>query len=140
MAYYIGLDIGTSSVGWAVMDENYHLMKKHGKDMWGIREFDEAETAEARRTFRVSRRRRQREVARIGLLKDYFHDELAKVDPNLNLIRIHLTSERLNVSIILKGTTDRRLVLKYVSYKNNRQVFSGPGGYFCVLESRKPRE
>ena len=50
MAYYIGLDIGTSSVGWAVMDENYHLMKKHGKDMWGIREFDEAETAEARRT------------------------------------------------------------------------------------------
>ena len=71
MAYYIGLDLGTSSVGWAVTDENYHLMKKHGKDMWGIREFDEAETAEARRTFRVSRRRRQREVARIGLLKDY---------------------------------------------------------------------
>ncbi|QUO21073.1 hypothetical protein KFE18_10710 [Clostridiaceae bacterium Marseille-Q4143] len=66
MAYYIGLDLGTSSVGWAVTDEN-------------------------RRTFRVSRRRRQREVARIGLLKDYFHDELAKVDPNLNLIRIHLT-------------------------------------------------
>ena len=86
MAYYIGLDLGTSSVGWAVTDENYHLMKKHGKDMWGIREFDEAETAEARRTFRVSRRRRQREVARIGLLKDYFHDELAKVDPNLNLM------------------------------------------------------
>ena len=46
MAYYIGLDLGTSSVGWAVTDENYHLMKKHGKDMWGIREFDEAETAE----------------------------------------------------------------------------------------------
>ena len=91
MAYYIGLDLGTSSIGWAVTDENYHLMKKHGKDMWGIREFDEAETAEARRTFRVSRRRRQREVARIGLLKYYFHDELAKVDPNLNLIRIHLT-------------------------------------------------
>ena len=66
MAYYIGLDLGTSSVGWAVTDEN-------------------------RRTFRVSRRRRQREVARIGLLKDYFHDELANVDPNLNLIRIHLT-------------------------------------------------
>ena len=34
MAYYIGLDLGTSSVGWAVTDENYHLMKKHGKDMW----------------------------------------------------------------------------------------------------------
>ena len=95
MAYYIGLDLGTSSVGWAVTDENYHLMKKHGKDMWGIREFDEAETAEARRTFRVSRRRRQREVARIGLLKDYFHDELAKaIRPGISTWEIdHLGEE-----------------------------------------------
>ena len=82
MEYYMGLDMGTSSVGWAVTDEKYNLIKKHGKDMWGIREFEEADTAEARRTFRAARRRRQREVARIGLLKDYFHDDLAKVDPN----------------------------------------------------------
>ena len=42
MAYYIGLDLGTSSVGWAVTDENYNLVKKHGKDLWGVREFEEA--------------------------------------------------------------------------------------------------
>ncbi len=82
MGYYMGLDMGTSSVGWAVTDEKYNLIKKHGKDMWGIREFEEADTAEARRTFRVARRRRQREVVRIGLLKEYFHDEVIKVDPN----------------------------------------------------------
>lgn len=82
MEYYMGLDMGTSSVGWAVTDEKYNLIKKHGKDMWGIREFEEADTAEARRTFRVARRRRQREVVRIGLLKEYFHDEVIKVDPN----------------------------------------------------------
>lgn len=66
--YYLGLDMGVSSVGWAVTDENYHLIRAKGKDLWGIREFDEAETAEQRRAHRISRRRRQREVARIGLL------------------------------------------------------------------------
>ena len=82
MTYYLGLDMGTSSVGWAVTDENYNLIHRHRKDLWGIREFEEAKTAVERRTQRISRRRRQREVARIGLLKDYFHDEIQKVDPN----------------------------------------------------------
>lgn len=35
--YYIGLDIGTNSVGWAVTDEKYRLLKSKGKTMWGIR-------------------------------------------------------------------------------------------------------
>ena len=79
MEYYVGIDMGTSSVGWAVTDTNYNLLKKRGKDLWGIREFEEANTAVERRTQRVSRRRRQREVARIGWLEDSFHDEIAKV-------------------------------------------------------------
>lgn len=80
--YYLGLDMGTNSVGWAVTDENYVLMRAKGKDLWGIREFDEALTAVDRRTHRVARRRRQRETARIGLLKEYFHDAIAEVDPD----------------------------------------------------------
>ena len=43
--YYLGLDMGTSSVGWAVTDENYNLLRAKGKDLWGIREFEEAKTA-----------------------------------------------------------------------------------------------
>lgn len=78
--YFLGLDIGTSSVGWAVTDESYRLMRAKGKDLWGVRLFQEAETSAKRRTFRVSRRRRQREVARIGLLKEMFSDEIEKVD------------------------------------------------------------
>ena len=27
--YYLGLDIGTNSVGWAVTDENYNLCKEN---------------------------------------------------------------------------------------------------------------
>lgn len=79
--YYIGLDMGTNSVGWAVTDENYKILRGKGKDMWGVRLFDEAQTAAERRTNRVSRRRRQREVARIGLVKEYFADALDAVDP-----------------------------------------------------------
>ena len=30
-AYYLGLDIGTESVGWAVTDTEYRLEKRSGK-------------------------------------------------------------------------------------------------------------
>ncbi len=80
--YYLGLDMGTNSVGWAVTDKNYKIIRAKGKDLWGIREFDEASTSAERRTHRISRRRRQRELARIGLLKSYFADAINEVDPN----------------------------------------------------------
>ena len=80
--YYLGLDMGTSSVGWAVTDQNYQLLRKKGKDMWGIREFDEANSAADRRSHRIDRRRRQRQTARIGLLKEYFADAIMAVDEN----------------------------------------------------------
>ena len=80
--YFVGLDMGTSTVGFAVTDENYNLIRMKGKDFWGIREFDEAQTAAGRRQKRTSRRRRQREIARIGLLKEYFHEAISKEDEN----------------------------------------------------------
>ena len=33
--YYLGLDMGTSSLGWAVTNEKYQLLRKKGKDLWG---------------------------------------------------------------------------------------------------------
>lgn len=78
--YYLGLDLGTSSIGWAVTDNQYQLMRAKGKDLWGVRLFEEAETAAGRRTNRVARRRRQRETARIGLLKEYFANAIAEID------------------------------------------------------------
>ena len=83
--YYGGIDLGTSSVGWALTDENYNLIRKKGKDLWGVRLFDEAETAQERRMHRVSRRRRAREVARIGMVKEYFADAIDKVDSGFYL-------------------------------------------------------
>ena len=40
--YYIGLDIGTESVGWAVTDDCYNIKKFKGNAMWGIRLVDES--------------------------------------------------------------------------------------------------
>lgn len=79
--YYMGLDLGTSSVGWALTDENYKIVRRKGKDIWGVRLFDEAKTASDRRTYRISRRRRAREVARIGVLKEYFSEAIEEADP-----------------------------------------------------------
>lgn len=79
--YFIGLDMGTNSVGWAVTNSNYEVLRKKGKDLWGIREFEEASTAADRRTHRVARRRNKRSKVRIGLLREYFHDEIVKCDP-----------------------------------------------------------
>ncbi len=80
--YNIGLDIGTASVGWAVMQSsNFKIMKKGGKKLWGVRLFDQAETAEQRRLYRSTRRRYDRRRKRISLLQDIFKDEINKVDP-----------------------------------------------------------
>ena len=79
--YYVGLDMGTASVGWAVTDTKYNLLRAKGKDMWGVRLFSEAETAADRRSHRVSRRNINRRKARIGLLKEIFETEINKVDP-----------------------------------------------------------
>lgn len=79
--YFIGLDIGTDSVGWAVTDTEYHVQKKNGKALWGVRLFDPAQTAADRRGFRVARRRIERRKQRIEWLREMFAHEIAKVDP-----------------------------------------------------------
>ena len=78
--YYVGLDIGTSSVGYAVTDEEYNLLKHKGEPMWGSHIFEEGQTAETRRSFRTARRRNDRRKQRISLLSEIFASEIAKVD------------------------------------------------------------
>ena len=77
--YYLGLDIGTDSIGWAVTDEEYNLLKKRG-DLWGTYLFDKANTAEDRRKSRTARRRVARTRQRLNLLQELFSEEVAKVD------------------------------------------------------------
>ena len=81
MKYSIGLDIGTNSVGWAVVDENNQIVKKNGFALWGVRMFEEAKDASSTRSFRTGRRRLQRRNYRIKLLREIFLNEINKIDP-----------------------------------------------------------
>lgn len=80
--YSLGLDIGTNSVGWAVVDENNQLAKKNGFTLWGVRMFEEAKTAAERRGYRGARRRLVRRRQRILLLQNEFDAEISKIDKN----------------------------------------------------------
>ncbi len=70
--FYLGVDIGTDSVGMACTDENYNLLRAKGKDMWAVRLFDEAKDASERRLKRTARRRLQRRRQRIDFLQGVF--------------------------------------------------------------------
>ena len=78
--YFLGLDIGTDSVGYAVTDERYSLCKFKGESMWGVTLFDEAQLAVDRRNFRVARRRLDRRQQRVKLLQELFAKEISKID------------------------------------------------------------
>ena len=90
--YSIGLDIGTNSVGFAVITDDYKVpskkMKVLGntdkrfikKNLIGALLFDEGTTAEARRLKRTARRRYTRRKNRLRYLQEIFSEEISKVD------------------------------------------------------------
>ena len=90
--YSIGLDIGTNSVGFAVITDDYKVpskkMKVLGntdkrfikKNLIGALLFDEGTTAEARRLKRTARRRYTRRKNRLRYLQEIFVGEMSKVD------------------------------------------------------------
>ena len=80
--YYLGIDAGSSSVGWAVTDTMYHVLKTKGKAMWGVRLFPDASTAAERRTHRAARRRLQRRKQRLDILEMLFAPALNEMDPH----------------------------------------------------------
>jgi len=111
--YSIGLDIGTNSVGWAVINENYQLIKKGKRNLWGARLFDPAETAQARRLSRSSRRRYNRRRMRIRLLQEMMNEMIMDVDQTF-FIRLK------NASFL--DEEDKASLLQE-QYKNNYNLF-----------------
>lgn len=79
--YTLGLDLGTGSVGYAVINNDYKVVKVNGKHAWGSVLFDNAQTAEKRRMFRSSRRRLARRKERIKLLQSLFGSMIENTDP-----------------------------------------------------------
>ncbi len=80
-AYNIGLDIGTSSVGYAMTDEKGRLLRFHKRPTYGSVLFEEAQTTKERRQKRSARRRLARRRKRIKLLQALVAPDVCAADP-----------------------------------------------------------
>lgn len=92
--YSIGLDIGVSSVGYAVVTEDHRVpelkfkvlgnteKRKIKKNLIGSTTFVPAQRAQETRIFRINRRRIDRRNHRIAYLRDIFQKEIEKIDKN----------------------------------------------------------
>lgn len=79
--YNIGLDTGTSSVGYAMTDEKGRLLRFHKRPTYGSVLFEEAQTAKERRQKRSARRRLARQRKRIKLLQALVAPDVCAADP-----------------------------------------------------------
>ena len=79
---YIGIDIGTNSVGIAMTDENYRVLKFKGNAMWTSAVFDSAEQSAECRGFKVARRRLDRRQQRRDLLIELIAPVIVDKDPD----------------------------------------------------------
>ena len=116
--YYLGLDIGTDSIGYAVTNKEYELLKFKGEPMWGATLFESAQDASERRLFRTGRRRLDRRQARVNLLNELFAKEICKIDPKFFIRRresaLYKEDARFGVAIFSgHGITDKEYYKKY---------------------------
>lgn len=137
--YYIGLDMGDASVGWAVTDTNYNILKFNGKALWGIRLFDSANTAASTRVFRSGRRRIDRTTWRLKMLQELFADEIAKIDTGffmrLEDSRLQLDDKREKAVYNLfvdKSYTDKEFYQQYPTMYHLRYALATQKGPFDV--------
>ncbi len=96
--YSIGLDLGTNSIGWSVINRDFTLVKKGGKNLWGVLLFDEAEKADKRRVKRSARRRSERRKERIKLLQQLLANDVNLVDSDFytRLKKTYLANESID--------------------------------------------
>lgn len=108
--YFLGLDIGTDSVGYAATDDCYRLCKFKGEPVWGTTMFEAAGLADERRAARTGRRRLDRRKQRIALLADIFAPEIVKLDPIFFLRRkesaLFAEDSKAGVKLFDGGITD----------------------------------
>lgn len=138
--YSIGLDIGTNSVGWAVITDDYKVpakkMKVLGntdkkyikKNLLGALLFDSGETAEATRLKRTARRRYTRRKNRLRYLQEIFADEMAKVDESF--------FQRLDESF-LRWDDDNKKLGRYPIFGNKADVVKYHQEFPTIYHLRK---
>lgn len=155
--YCIGLDIGTESVGWAVINpDTFEILKgrvslrKYNlqtgevsksrntkKPLWGVELFKAAETAEVRRNNRNTRRRYDRRRKRIKLLQNMFRDEVNKVDVDFFdklKTSYYSPNDKIHHKIYLSESDKRNIFSNNKRDRNNKEDKSYPTIYHLRKE------
>lgn len=127
--YYLGLDIGTNSVGYAVTDEEYNLIKYGGEPMWGSHIFEEAKQSAERRQFRTARRRSDRRKQRVALVGEIFAPEIAKVDDRFFIRRQESGLYREDVE-----TGDKYIIFNEADYNDQSYYATYPTIHHLIDE------
>lgn len=130
--YYIGLDMGSNSIGFAVTDENYNVLSYRNKRMIGTRLIEEAQTNAERRVYRSNRRRLMRKKERVELLNALFEKEIIKIDKEffnrMQESNLKADDRSFTGNILLGGIgmSDKEYYKKYKTiYHLRRAVMSG---------------
>ena len=136
--YCLGIDVGTASVGYCVIDENGKLFKINRKgdtgnnkrnSLWGVRTFKSGETAKGCRINRSARRRYSRTHTRILELRKIMSDMVCKVDENFfaRLDESFLWKEAKSDYILFadKDYTDKEYYKKYQTIYHLRKHLLG---------------
>lgn len=133
--YTVGLDIGSTSVGFAAIDDEYQPIRLNGKRVIGVRLFEEGKTAAERRNFRTTRRRLNRRKWRLSLLEEIFDPYMTEVDPTFfaRLKQSNLSprdeNKKFTGSLLFPKTTDSKFYDEYPTIYHLR--------YHLMNDSRK---
>ena len=118
--YYVGLDVGSGTCGWAVVEDTkdsdgkclFKLARLKGKDAWGAYIFEEGEDCKKRRGFRSARRRNDRRKYRIYQLQKLFAIPISKKDPTF--------FKRLNQSAYFNDDKSDEIKNTYPLFRNKK--------------------
>lgn len=131
--YYLGLDIGTSSVGFAATNRNYELIHKSNKDIWGAHLFNEAQTAKERRLFRANARRMKRRKFRMEFIRSVFKTVIDPVDPKFFdrldesfAVFDHRKTKTKNILFNDKSFNDKKFRKQYPTISHLRHKLAQP--------------
>lgn len=138
--YNVGLDIGTSSIGWTIVDDEAKIMHVRGKNGYGVRIFSEGQTAADRRGFRTTRRRLKRRKWRLRLLQEIFEPYILPIDENFFMRQkeSNLVSQDPNKhftgSILFNDRTDQEFHEQYPTIYHLRYALMTEHRQFDIRE------
>ena len=130
-SYGISLDMGTNSIGWAVVwdsgDKADQIVVRKGQRLYGARLFDAAEDSQKYRSARSARRTLGKKIWRLnllkGVLKDYVLNEDKDFFKNLHLTQTHKGS---NILFREPNYQDKEYFHEFKTIYHLRKALSNP--------------